>query len=91
VHANTATGELTYTPSYYYIGHFSKFIRPNAKRVSTVSSRSQLQSTSFVNSDGTIVTVVMNQSDAPVTYRLIVGTQSAEQTIPARGIQTLMY
>jgi glucosylceramidase len=44
-----------------------------------------------VNSDGTIVTVVMNQSDAPVTYRLIVGNQSAEQTIPARGIQTLMY
>jgi glucosylceramidase len=33
VHADLKTGELIYTPSYYYIGHFSKFIRPGAKRV----------------------------------------------------------
>ena len=39
VHADTRTGELIFTPSYYYIGHFSKFIRPNAKRVSTAPSR----------------------------------------------------
>jgi glucosylceramidase len=91
VHANTASGKLMYTPSYYYIGHFSKYIRPNAKRISTVSSRSQLQSTSFVNDDGSIVTVVLNQSDKPVTYKLIVASQSAEQTIPARGIQTVVY
>jgi glucosylceramidase len=91
VHANLATGELIYTPSFYYIGHFSKFIRPNAKRVSTVSSRSQLQSTSFMNADGSMVTVVLNQSDAPVTYRLIVGANSAQQNIPARGIQTIVY
>ncbi len=91
VHANTAAGDLIYTPSYYYIGHFSKFIRPNAKRLSAVSSRSQLLSTTFVNVDGSIVTVVMNQSDAPVTYRLIVGSESAAQTIPARGIQTVVY
>ncbi|MEI6052762.1 MAG: glycoside hydrolase family 30 protein, partial [Opitutaceae bacterium] len=83
VHANTAAGDLIYTPSYYYIGHFSKFIRPNAKRLSAVSSRSQLLSTTFVNVDGSIVTVVINQSDAPVTYRLIVGSESAAQTIPA--------
>jgi len=91
VHANTITGELIFTPSYYYIGHFSKFIRPNAKRVSTVSSRSLLLSTTFVNVDGSMVTVVMNQSDAPVTYKLVVGSNSAVQTIPARGIQTLIY
>ncbi|HAP36258.1 MAG TPA: glycosyl hydrolase [Bacteroidetes bacterium] len=91
VHADLKTGELIYTPSYYYIGHFSKFIRPNAKRISTVSSRSQLQSTSFVNTNGSMVTVVMNQSDTLVTYRLIVGSRSAQQTIPARGIQTLVY
>ncbi len=91
MHANTATGELIYTPSYYYIGHFSKFIRPNAKRVSTVASRSQLLSTTFANADGSMVTVVMNQSDAAVAYRLVVGSSSAAQTIPERAIQTLIY
>ncbi|HLP14748.1 MAG TPA: glycoside hydrolase family 30 beta sandwich domain-containing protein, partial [Bacteroidota bacterium] len=91
VHANLVTGELIFTPSYYYIGHFSKFIRPNAKRVSTSSSRSQILSTSFLNADGSIVTVVMNQSDAEVVYRLVVGTQSVEVTIPAHGMQTSVY
>jgi glucosylceramidase len=91
VHANTETGELIYTPAYYYIGHFSRFIRPGAKRVSTVASRSQLLSTSFVNEDGSLITVVMNRSDAPVTYRLFVAASSATGTIPARAIQTLVY
>ncbi len=91
IHADLRTGELIYTPSYYYIGHFSKFIRPNAKRISTVSSRSQLLSTTFANTNGYMVTVVMNQSDSLVTYRLVVGSNSSAQAIPARGIQTIVY
>ena len=38
VHADTATGALTFTPTFAYLGHFSKFIRPGARRVSAVSS-----------------------------------------------------
>ncbi len=91
IHADMQTGELIYTPSYYYIGHFSKFIRPNAKRVSTVSSRSSLLSTSFVNTNGKMVTIVMNQSENTINYNLIVGTEKSVITIPAHAIQTLVY
>jgi glucosylceramidase len=91
IHANTVTGELIYTPSYYYIGHFSKFIRPNAKRISSVSSRSQLITTSFVNEDGQIITVVMNQSDKEATYNLCVGSEKALVSILPHAIQTLVY
>ena len=91
IHADTNSGELIYTPSYYYIGHFSKFIRPNAKRVSTAVSRSSLLSTSFLNTDGKMVTVVMNQSDKKVTYNLIVASEKTVVVIPAHGIQTLVY
>lgn len=91
IHANTVTGELIYTPSYYYIGHFSKFIRPNAKRISSVSSRSQLITTSFVNEDGKVITVVMNQSDKEAKYNLCVGSESASVTILPHAIQTLVY
>ncbi len=72
VHANLESGDLIYTPSYYYIGQFSKFIRPGATRVSTAASRSQLLSTSFLNEDGKMVTVVMNQSENKIKYKLIV-------------------
>ncbi len=91
LHADTKTGELIYTPSYYYIGHFSKFIRPNAKRVSTVSSRSHLLSTSFINEDGKIATVIMNQSDLKITYKLYIGTNAVEETILPHSMQTLVY
>jgi glucosylceramidase len=91
IHADTRTNELIYTPSYYYIGHFSKFVRPNAKRVSTVTSRSSLISTSFMNSNGKMVTVVMNQTNEKVVYNLCIGTQAAEVSILPNAIQTLVY
>lgn len=91
VHADTNTGALIYTPSYYYIGHFSKFIRPNAKRVSTSVSRTQLQSTSFINENGEVVTVVMNQTNEKINYRLYVGKDAVTETILPHAIQTFVY
>jgi glucosylceramidase len=91
IHGNTTTGELTYTPSYYYLGHFSKFIESGAKRISSVSSRSQLLTTSFLNKTGKVVTIIMNQSDKKVNYYLCIGTEAAEVFILPHAIQTLIY
>ncbi|MEP6805507.1 MAG: glycoside hydrolase family 30 beta sandwich domain-containing protein, partial [Flavobacterium sp.] len=91
IHADTTTGELIYTPSYYYIGHFSKFIRPDAVRVSTSVSRSYLSSTSFLNKDGKMATVVMNNTDNDITYNFIIATEQAIVKIPSHAIQTLVY
>lgn len=91
IHADTRTGQLIYTPSYYYIGHFSKFIRPNAVRVSTTTSRSTLLSTSFLNPNGTMVTVVMNETDEPIAYTLYVGSKATTFNIAAHAIQSLIY
>ncbi len=91
IHADTKTGELIYTPSYYYIGHFSKFIVPYARRISTSSSISFLQSTTFQNPDGSMVTVVMNDTDDAMDYSLYVDLQTIQTTIPARAIQTILY
>lgn len=91
IHADTRTGELIYTPTYYYIGHFSKFVRPGAKRVSTSSSRSVLLATSFINEDNKMATIVMNETDSAINYDFIVDTQKVAMSIPARSMQTLVY
>ena len=91
IHGDTKTGELIYTPSYYFIGHFSKFIGNNAKRISSVASRSQLLTTSFLNQDGKVVTIVMNQTNKKITYNLCVGKQATEVSILPHAIQTLLY
>lgn len=90
LHADTRTGKLIYTNAYYYIGHFSKFIRPNAKRISCASSRSQLLTTAFVNPDRSISVVVMNTSDKPLDYNLWLDGHATVLQMPARAIQTIV-
>jgi len=90
IHADTTKDELIYTPMYYYIGHFSKFIRPNAKRIIETISDKTLISTSFKNSDNKIVTIVMNQSDKEVVYTLINQDTKTTITIPAHALQTII-
>lgn len=90
VHADTKTGQLTYLSSFYYIGHFSKFIRPGAKRIISSASRGQLLTTAFLNTDGKIAVVVMNQSGDTIPYRLWMAGQAAEITSLPHSIQTLV-
>jgi glucosylceramidase len=91
VHADTKTGELIYTNCYHYIGHFSKFVRPNARRIVSSPSRSNLLSTAFVNTDGKVAVVVMNPTDKQATYFLWVAGNAAEVTSLPHSIQTLVF
>ena len=91
VHADTRTGQLIYTNSYYYIGHFSKFVRPGARRIASSPSRSQLLSTAFINPDGKVSVVVMNKGDQKVSYFLWLDGQAAEVESLPHSIQTLVF
>jgi len=90
VHGNTKTGKLIFTNSYYYIGHFSKFIRPGAKRLSTGTTSNQLSATSFMNEDGSIAIVAMNDGDKPLDYFLTVDGKTAKLSMPEHSIQTII-
>ncbi|MGE5108057.1 MAG: glycoside hydrolase family 30 protein [Sphingobacteriales bacterium] len=91
VHADTRTGQLIYTNAYYYIGHFSKFIKPGAKRIQTSPSRSQLISTAFINEDGKIAVVVMNDTNQKLPYYLWIDGKAAEVTSLPHSIATLVF
>jgi len=90
VHGDTKTGQLYYTNSYYYIGHFSKFIRPGAKRIISSSNRSDLLTTAFINEDGKVAVVVMNQGDKRIPYRLWIEGKAVEVTALPHSIATLV-
>lgn len=90
VHADTKTGQIYYMNSFYYIGHFSKFIRPGAKRIISSASRGQFLTTAFINTDGKIAVIVMNQSNDKIPYRLWIAGQAAEVTSLPHSIQTLV-
>lgn len=89
VHGNTKTGELIFTNSYYYIGHFSKFIRPGAKRITSVSSNNSLLSTAFKNEDGSLAIIVMNSSNKNLTYSVTLQSKAAYLKALPHSIQTI--
>jgi glucosylceramidase len=91
IHGDTRTGQLIYTNSYYYIGHFSKFIRPGAKRILASPSRSMLLTTAFLNPDGTVAVVVMNPTDHGGQYHVTVGATSVEIASRPHSIQTVVF
>lgn len=91
IHADTRTGKLIYTNSYYYIGHFSKFIRPGARRILASPSRSKFLTTAFVNPDGKVVVVVMNPTATAGDYYLAVGGASVQISARAHSIQTVVF
>ena len=90
VHADPVKG-LQYTNSFYYIGHFSKFIRPGAKRINSSSNRSSLLTTAFKNTDGSIAVVVMNGGDQKIDYQLSVRGKAASATSLPHSISTLVF
>ena len=90
VHADTANGKLVFTNSYYYIGHFSKFVKPGAKRIAASSSRMNLLTTAFQNPDGSIVAVVMNETEETLPFILIHDGKMVELESAPRSIATVV-
>ena len=90
VHGDTRTGKLTYQNSFYYIGHFSKFIRPGARRIVSSSTLDELQTTAFLNQDGSIAVVVLNTSEKAESFVLWLAGRAAKVESPAHSILSLV-
>lgn len=85
---DTNTEEIYYNSSYYYIGHFSKYIRPGAVRIGVSCTNDNLKATSFLNSDGSIILIVMNETDNPTDFAVSLDNKVADLTLPAHAIAT---
>lgn len=89
--ADTRNGQVHYTNIYYYVGHFSKFVKPNAKRIVSSSNRDALQTTAFVNPDGTTAVVVLNTTDTTLDYKLYMDGKAADAKSLPHSITTLVF
>ena len=87
---NTKTGEITYMNSYYYLGHFSKYIRPGAQRIICSSNDDNILATAFVNEDNSIAVVAMNQTDKQLEFKIWLEGRGALSVLPAHSIATIV-
>lgn len=63
VTVNSADGAVARNVEYYALAHFSKFVRPGAKRIySSTLPEKGIENVAFLNTDGSRVMVVINTS-----------------------------
>jgi len=88
--ADTKHGKLIYTSTYYYLGHFSKFVRPGAQRIISSSNRENLITTAFKNQDNKIVVIVMNKSELKMSCNLFVDSKETNLECLPHSISTII-
>lgn len=91
VKINQETKELTYTLDYYALAHFSKFLKKGAKRISTTEHHI-IKNVAFLNTDGSIVCVLFNDSETTQTVSLEITEQGTKTIdIPQKSAMTLVF
>ncbi|WP_396602585.1 glycoside hydrolase family 30 beta sandwich domain-containing protein [Algibacter sp. R77976] len=82
--------EVYFTPLYYTMAHFSKYIRPNAKVITHTNSDDKLMVTAAKNPDGSIAVVLFNEFETPKSVSLTLNEKTVTFSIDAQALQTLV-
>ncbi len=88
--ARPETGEVYYTPLYYVMRHFSRYIRPGAVRIGVDNGIEGLMITAVRNPDGVIVVEILNQADRGERFALELDSHFVEISIPGSALQTVI-
>jgi glucosylceramidase len=84
------TKKVTYTGLYYYLGHFSKFIRPGAYRINASGGSEQLNFAGFQNEDGSIVLNIINNGEE-TDCKILWKNRMVVQKLKKHSITTLKW
>lgn len=87
---DTKSGMVHRQSSYYYLGHFSKYIRPGAVRIQANTADRSLETTALQNPDGSVVVILLNTTNAERKATLKEKDMTADFTCPAHSILTLI-
>jgi glucosylceramidase len=82
--------EVYFTPLYYTLAHFSKFIRPGAVRIGFSNPDNEILLTAAKNPDGSIAVVVFNPTQNAKEIILNLLKQNVSFSISAKAIQTIV-
>lgn len=77
--------------SYYYIGHFSRYIEKGAVAVPVTTYCAQAETCAFVNPSGERVLVLLNRSDKELPAAVGEKDRGAELTLAPHTITTICY
>lgn len=82
--------EVYFTPLYYTLSHFSRYIRPGAKRIGLEQTDEDLLVTAAKNPDGSLAVVLLNQGTEAKQIALSLGEKTKNISISGQAIQTII-
>lgn len=91
IQGNTEADKVIYNPSYYYIGHFSKFIPRGSRRIGVSKFSDRIETTAFLTPDNRRVIVIFNRSDSGCNFKLCENGYCSDQSIEPHSIKTYIY
>ena len=83
--------KVTYTGLYYYLAHFSKFVRPESVRVQTIGTHAGVRAISFRSPNKQIVSELINSRNEDVETTLMWRQRTVRVTLPAFSITTAQW
>ncbi len=104
---DTTANTLYYSPTFYVMRAFAKYIRPQAQVLTTTvnvaagvtatdydgmptQDGDSIIATAALNTDGSKVVQVFNETKNPIPYAIVFGATSVHTTIPAQTLQTVV-
>ncbi len=85
------TQQVTYTGLYYYLGHFSKFIRPRSIRIGATGNVRDVRCLAFQDQNHQIVVQLLNSNTEDTQVGLDWHGQCVSLTLPAVSITTCQW
>lgn len=82
--------EVYFTPLYYVMSHFSRYIRPEATRIYFDQSSDEIMLTAVKNIDGSVVIIALNTSKNKKTLELKLNSEKTVVSIDSEAVQTIV-
>ena len=83
--------EVYFTPLYYVMSHFSRFIRPEAVRIGVSNPNSEVMCTAAVNKDGSTVVILFNPDSESKDIALNYKGKYINTHLKDNAIQTILF
>lgn len=92
VTVNSKDGAVTRNIEYYALAHFSKFVRPGAKRIySSATTDKGIENVAFLNTDGSRVMVVLNTTKQERTFSVSEQGAAYSYVLKPGAVATLVW
>ena len=87
---DTRSQDIIYQSSYYYLGHFSRFIKRGDRIIECENRTENLLALASINDSGATTTILMNKNNTQEKFIYMDGNVILDLCIPARSIVTLI-